>query len=101
MSTLNLSSKPWLSAKIPREVTFPKGMLGVEERRMLYWLGRYYFSNRGTVVDAGAYAGASGFCLASGLAASNYVSPLACVHSYDWFVANDDTVADALSRDFA
>lgn len=102
MSAPSLDSKPWLAGRVPREVDFPKGMLATEERRMLFWITRHHFSNQGSVIDAGAYAGASAFCLASGLARSNYASsPRARVHSYDWFVAYDEYVAEALSRDFS
>jgi hypothetical protein len=96
-----VTSKPWLSAEIPREVYFPKGMLGAEERRMLFWLARECFLGRGVVVDAGAYVGASAFCLASGLSQSEHAdAPSAVVHSYDLFIANEAYLTDPLSGDF-
>jgi Methyltransferase domain len=93
-------AKPWLSIPVPREIDFPKGMLGSEERRLLFWATGHYFQGRGAIVDAGAFAGASAFCLASGLANSKFAHPLARVQSYDWFVAHDDPVAKHLTGAF-
>ena len=56
----------------------PHGMVGFEERRMLYWLGAEHYSGAGVIVDAGAYLGASAFALSAGLAKSRHagVSPM-------------------------
>jgi hypothetical protein len=92
--------KPWLDVHAPREIYLPNGMLGGEERRLLFWAG-LHFQGRGTVVDAGAFAGASAYCLACGLERSpRNSSPLARVHSYDMFKIKDQTVFDHISKHF-
>jgi hypothetical protein len=76
-------------------------MIGHEERRMLYWLSNCYYQGEGWVVDAGAYAGASAFCLAAGMSRSKVSGgPLSRVMSYDLFKALDEYVARAISNDF-
>ena len=50
-----LSAKPWEGYPVPDRIYMPHGMVGFEERRMLYWLGAEQSSGAGTVVDAGAY----------------------------------------------
>jgi hypothetical protein len=94
-------SKPWNGITVPPEIYYPRGMIGHEERRMLYWLSNCYYVGEGLVVDAGAYAGASAFCLAAGMSRSRVSSgPLSRVMSYDLFKAVDQYVARAISNDF-
>src|SRR5688572_30386096 len=98
----DLKSKPWNApaADIPPSIFQPKGMLGDEERRCLYWLGRHVFSNRGSIIDAGAFIGSSAFCLAEGIARAGFSKlPKPPVHSYDSFVVLDDYVAETISRE--
>jgi hypothetical protein len=95
-------SKPWNSDvdKIPSEIFQPKGMLGDEERRMLYFTAAHNFSGKGRIVDAGSFLGASTFALASGVASlgRNYTrSPIA---AFDYFKANDDYVRDYIAKNF-
>jgi hypothetical protein len=101
-STLaGLSAKPWEGYPVSDRIFMPRGMIGFEERRMLYWLAAEHYSGAGVIVDAGAYLGASAVALASGLAQSSYAnSPHAVVHSYDRFVANDDYVQSDISQHF-
>ncbi|HEV2187201.1 MAG TPA: hypothetical protein VGR70_08330 [Stellaceae bacterium] len=97
-----LSAKPWENYPIPEHVFLPRGMIGFEERRMLYWLAAEYYGGAGVVVDAGAYLGASSFALAAGLAHSRHrASQHATVHAYDRFVASDDYVRDDISLNFS
>src|SRR5476649_2683874 len=102
MSSLaSFSAKPWEEYPAPDLLYMPRGMIGAEERRLLYWLAAEYYSGSGVVVDAGAYLGASAFALAMGLAASRHAAAAhAVVHSYDRFVATDDYVRDDISRTF-
>ncbi|MCP5433733.1 MAG: hypothetical protein H6923_10735 [Alphaproteobacteria bacterium] len=97
-----LTGKPWSApGVVPEEVRFPRGMLGLEERQMLFYLTRVAYRGEGYVVDAGAYAGASAYCLAAGLARSPHSEArFARVHSYDLFRALDQYVADAITKDF-
>ena len=100
---LTLLGKPWnrASADIPEEIYQPKGMLGGEERRALFWLTDKYYEGQGFIIDAGAYVGASAFCLASGLARRQDL-PLKTptIFSYDYFEAIDSYVVSQLSNDF-
>lgn len=93
---IELTGKPWNRPgfEAPPEIFLPKGMLGDEERRCLYYLGRNLLTPNGNIIDAGAYIGSSGFCLAAG-AARNPHRPTTrpVVHSYDYFMAFDEYVA--------
>lgn len=95
-----LKTKPWdsPSTSIPKEIYLPKGMLGPEERRCLFWIARDFFKERGAIVDAGAFIGASAFCFASGLSNSSHRGSRV-IHSFDYFRAIDDYVAQSLSTD--
>lgn len=97
-----LTGKPWLTdPTIPDEIQFPKGMLGQEERAMLYYLARTAYRGRGTIIDAGAFAGSSAFSLAAGLSQSPFrASHFARIYSYDMFEAIDQYVADAITANF-
>lgn len=96
-----LSAKPWEGYPAPDQLYMPRGMIGAEERRMLYWLAAEYYSGAGVVVDAGAYLGASAFALAMGLAESRHAAAAqAVVHSYDRFVATDDYVRNDITSTF-
>ena len=100
-SLATLSAKPWEGYPVPDRIYMPRGMIGFEELRMLYWLAAEHYSGAGVIVDAGAYLGASAFALASGLAQSRYAdAPHAVVHSYDRFVADDDYVQNDISLRF-
>ncbi len=99
----DLMAKPWrLEADWPAEIRAPKGMIGKEERRCYYWLGRHWLSGLGCIVDAGAFVGASTLCFAAGAAAAGRRDfngdPL--VHAYDYFKVVDDYVGEAISKDF-
>src|SRR5262249_11477228 len=67
----------------------------------LYWLARSYYNGEGAIVDAGAYVGSSTLCLAAGLAQNSVMRQRhPVVHSYDYFKALDEYVAEHISRDF-
>lgn len=109
MTYLAAGTKPWespsrwkvFSEAITQEIYKPKGMLGPEERRALHWLGKNYFSGNGLIVDAGAYVGASAFCLASGVASNRKVDKSQpVIYSYDYFKAIDDYVIEDISANF-
>jgi hypothetical protein len=103
MKSPDLSEKPWDApgADIPNEIYLPKGMLGPEERRCLFWIARDHVTNRGAIIDAGAFVGASAYCFASGLYNSKRSRPSRLtIHSFDYFKAFDDYVVKSLSADF-
>src|SRR5260370_7961703 len=82
-----MNAKPWLdpNAKVG---SYALGMLGLEERKLLYQLARYVYTGTGAVVELGAFCGASTCCLAAGLR-DNPRAGGQRVHSYDSFIANE------------
>ena len=97
-----LKTKPWEDGKAPNELYGPKGMVGPEERRCYYWLAKNWLSDRGHIVDAGAFLGSSTYCFANGAAAGGrreYMGePL--IHAFDYFKVVDKYVGESISRDF-
>src|ERR1700738_4115101 len=97
MSAHHPFHKPWrdAGAEIPRNIYFPKGMLGTEEREALYWFARELVTGVGHIIDAGAFLGTSAYALAAGLDhARNPRAERSKVHSYDMFVAFEQYTAD-------
>lgn len=99
---LHLRRKPWKSdTSSPANLSYPRGMLGAEERQCLYYLTSTHYSGSGRIIDAGAFLGASSFALAAGLAVSPYSkAEHARVVSYDCFRAVDDYVISFVSKQF-
>lgn len=99
-----LRTKPWNDGKWPTNpaIDGPKGMVGREERACYYWLGRNWLGDRGCIVDAGCFAGASTFCFAAGAADAGRrcFAGSKLVHAYDYFKVMDEYVGEAISRDF-
>ncbi len=93
-----MSAKPWL-APDAQAGSYALGLLGLEERKLLYQLARYVYTGEGAVVELGAFCGASTCCLAAGLrdnprAAGNRL------HSYDRFIANEPYLVDFIRTQF-
>src|SRR5271170_4604430 len=93
-----INAKPWL-APDAQAGSYALGLLGLEERKLLYQLARDIYSGEGAVVDLGAFCGASTCCLAVGLrdnprAAGHHV------HSYDRFIANEPYLVDFIRTQF-
>src|ERR1700722_7149373 len=82
-----LDAKPWL-APTAQTGSDALGMLGLEERKLLYHLARNTYTGEGAVIELGAFCGASPNCLASGLR-DNPRSAWHRVHSYDNFIASE------------
>ena len=82
-----LRARPWRSIDGPpaaaREIP---AMIIDDERRLLYWLARDYWSDAGRILDAGSYLGASTAALAAGLAARDQPPGSAPIASYDRFI---------------
>ena len=100
------TDRPWLQDQSSVE-QMPAGMLGRQEAAMLHALARDYFRGYGEIVDAGAFLGASSWCLAKGLSENPSVEPAAGrIHAYDlftvWRESGDSygNMAEALERDF-
>lgn len=77
--------RPWASSQ--KEIEgMPRGMLRVVEGSMLYFFARDYFRGFGEIVDAGAFLGASSFCLAKGLEDNDEIrAKSGRLHAYDLF----------------
>ena len=93
-----MSAKPWLTPDA-QAGSYALGLLGLEERKLLYQLARYVYTGEGAVVELGAFCGASTRCLAAGLrdnprAAGNRL------HSYDCFIANEQYLVDFIWTQF-
>ena len=59
-------AQPW-RAPDAQAGSYALGMLGLDERRLLYHLARNSYTGEGSVVELGAFCGASTCCLAAGL----------------------------------
>lgn len=99
---LGLSDKPWNTVDVPQEIFESFGMIGPEERRCFWWLARNCATGEGTIVDAGAFVGASTLCFASGAAAAGLTDFQGgkLIHAYDYFAAIDAYVAEAIAKKF-
>ncbi|MBF6571008.1 MAG: class I SAM-dependent methyltransferase [Candidatus Binataceae bacterium] len=91
-------AKPWLAPNA-QAGSYALGMLGLEERKLLYHLARNTYSGEGAVVELGAFCGASTCCLAAGLrdnprAAGHHV------HSYDSFIASEPYLVEFIGAEF-
>ena len=77
--------RPWVSSQ--KEIDgMPKGMLGLVEGSLLYFIARDYFHGFGEIIDAGAFLGASSYCLAKGLEVnSKIIAKSGRLHAYDLF----------------
>lgn len=78
-----LRTRPWNEPGFdaPRWAKGVPGMLWDQEKRMLYWLAREWWSGRGCIADLGSFLGGSAACLAAGLPERG--RPI--IHSYDLF----------------
>jgi hypothetical protein len=93
-----IAPKPWLDPNA-QTGSDALGMLGLEERKLLYHLARNTYTGQGAVVELGAFCGASTCCLAAGLR-DNPRSAGRHVHSYDSFIANEPYLVDFVRAQF-
>lgn len=77
--------RPWRG--VARELPgMPRGMLRREEAHLLYHLARDLYRGYGEIVDAGAFLGASSYCLAKGLSENaRMTSKSGRLHAFDLF----------------
>jgi hypothetical protein len=94
----SIRAKPWLAPNA-QAGSYALGMLGLEERKLLYHLTRNTYSGEGAVVELGAFCGASTCCLAAGLR-DNPQAVGRRIHSYDSFIANEPYLVDFIRTQF-
>ena len=98
-----LQSRPWFSDH-SIVIDMPSGMLGAgDEAALLFFIARDYYGGLGDVVDAGAFLGASSFCLAKGSARTSAYQAnraaftlLICSKSGEKPGSTDQAVADMM-----
>ena len=98
-----LRRKPWLAdPAIPDRIHDAVGMIGPEERRCYWWLARNWLDERGCIVDAGAFVGASSVAFADGAAAAGRRAfqgrPI--LHAFDYFSVVDAYVEQTIAASF-
>jgi Methyltransferase domain len=93
-----MNARPW-AAPDAQAGSYALGLLGLEERKLLYHLARDIYTGAGDVVELGAFCGASTCCLAAGLR-DNPRSAGRRVHSYDCFIANEPYLVNFIRTQF-
>jgi hypothetical protein len=93
-----INATPWLAPNA-QAGSYALGMLGLEERKLLYHLARNVYTGEGAVVELGAFCGASTSCLAAGLR-DNPRAAGRPVHSYDSFIASEPYLVDFIRTQF-
>jgi hypothetical protein len=93
-----INAKPWLAPNA-NAGSYALGMLGLEERKLLYQIARHIYTGEGAVVELGAFCGASTCCLAAGLR-DNPAAAGRRVHSYDRFIANEPYLVEFIRAQF-
>ena len=93
-----MKAKPWLAPNA-QAGSYAPGLLGLEERKLLYHLARNIYTGEGAVVELGAFCGASTCCLAAGLR-DNLKAAGRRVHSYDRFIANEPYLVEFIRAQF-
>jgi predicted O-methyltransferase YrrM len=92
------NAKPWLAADA-KAGSYALGLLGLEERKLLYHLARDVYSGAGAIIDLGAFCGASTCCLAAGLR-DNPRAIERRVQSFDSFIASETYLVDFVRGQF-
>ena len=93
-----MNAKPWLDPNA-QAGSYALGMLGLEERKLLYQLARYTYTGKGAVVELGSFCGASTCCLAAGMR-DNPRAAGRHVDSYDCFIASEQYLVDFIRSQF-
>jgi len=83
-----------LAREIPAAILRPAGMLGPNDRRLLYLLARSLGRDAAAVVDAGSLIGASAYCLAEGLCGDDAPAADGILHCYDTFRITESYLLD-------
>lgn len=94
-----MNTKPWL-APDAQAGSYALGMLGLEERKLLYHLTRNIYTGEGAVVELGAFCGASTCCLAAGMRENPRAGDHS-LHSYDSFIASEPYLVNFIRTQFS
>ncbi len=82
-------SSDWRRIILPEKIKLITTMLSVEERQLLYMLGKEYWKGVGAIIDAGCFLGGSTLSLAMGVSENKInESKFKVIHSYDLFIAD-------------
>ena len=84
-----LNSKPWDLISAPPSAHAAPSMIAPEERNLLYYLARHYYSGTGRIVDAGCFLGGSTVAFCAGLRDGRHTRSLPVIESYDVFKVDD------------
>ena len=91
-------ARPWVASDA-RAGSYALGLLGLEERKLLYHLTSNLYTGEGAVVELGAFCGASTCCLAAGMRENPRAAGLR-LHSYDNFIASEPYLVDFIRAQF-
>jgi len=95
---MNINRQDISTSVHPWNIFLPRGMITKDERILLYYLAKEFYRGSGKIVDAGAFIGASAYCLASGLRDNpSITNRTGIVYSYDLFRAPNKHFADMVS----
>src|ERR1700722_8766998 len=93
-----VDGKPWLDPNA-QAGSYALGLLGLEERKLLYQWARHNYTGEGAVVDLGSFCGASTCCLAAGMR-DNPRAAGRHIDSYDSFIASEPYLVDFVHQQF-
>ena len=93
-----VDAKPWLDPNA-QAGSYALGLLGLEERKLLYQWARHNYTGEGAVVDLGSFCGASTCCLAAGMR-DNPRAAGRHIDSYDSFIASEPYLVDFVHQQF-
>ena len=69
------------------------------ERDILFSIAKHYYQNRGDIIDAGIFMGASTFCFAKGLIVNPKYNGSHHIHSYEKAIVRDNMARSTAIRD--
>ena len=84
-----LRARPWDLINAPPNTHAVPSMIAAEEKNLLYYLARDYYSGTGRIVDAGCFLGSSTVALAAGLRDGGHTGRLPVVETFDRFTITD------------
>jgi hypothetical protein len=90
-----------MSTEVPIDIFLARGMLSHGEVRALYTAARDFYQGEGAIIDAGAFAGLSAHCFASGVRDNSSINNRTCkIYSYDKFIASEKYIREYIEANF-